>query len=65
MIKGFAPMIREAILTNRMPPSAQNRANPDSTQIVRWGDQTFEEMGLGFFRYRFLGEDEFHRLIRR
>jgi hypothetical protein len=36
--------------------SKQNPANPDPTQPVRWGDQTWEEMGLGFFRYRWMDE---------
>jgi len=37
--------------------STQNPANPDHTQTVRWGDQTWEEMGLGFFRYRWVDEE--------
>jgi hypothetical protein len=37
--------------------SKQNPANPDPTQTVHWGDQTWEEMGLGFFRYRWLDEE--------
>jgi len=37
--------------------SKQNPANPDPTKEVRWGDQTWEEMGLGFFRYRWLDEE--------
>ncbi|HEY5759385.1 MAG TPA: redoxin domain-containing protein [Steroidobacter sp.] len=36
--------------------SKQNAANPDPTQPVRWGDQTFEEMGIGFVRFRYLDE---------
>lgn len=36
--------------------STQNAANPDPKQSVRWGDQTWEEMGLGFFRYRWIDE---------
>jgi peroxiredoxin len=32
--------------------SAQNPANPDPNQTVRWGDQTWEEMNVGWFRYR-------------
>jgi hypothetical protein len=31
--------------------SAGNRANPDPTRTVRWGDQTWEEMMIGFFTY--------------
>jgi hypothetical protein len=37
--------------------SKQNPANPDPTKPVKWGDQTFEEMGIGFFRYRYLDEE--------
>jgi mono/diheme cytochrome c family protein len=29
--------------------SANNKANPDPTADVRWGDQTWEEMMIGFF----------------
>ena len=32
--------------------SALNRANPDPTKDVRWGDQTWDEMNAGFLRYR-------------
>ncbi len=32
--------------------SAQNPANPDPTQVVHWGDQTWEEMNVGWFRFR-------------
>ena len=31
--------------------SAANKANPDPTAAVRWGDQTWEEMMIGFFTY--------------
>ena len=31
--------------------SAANRANPDPKATVRWGDQTWEEMMIGFFTY--------------
>jgi hypothetical protein len=31
--------------------SADNPANPDPTQPVRWGDQTFEEMMIGYVDY--------------
>jgi len=29
--------------------SADNLANPDPTQTVRWGDQTWDEMMIGYF----------------
>jgi hypothetical protein len=31
--------------------SPANRANPDPTAIVRWGDQTWEEMMIGYITY--------------
>ena len=31
--------------------SDENPANPDPTQTVRWGPQTFEEMHLGYLEY--------------
>ena len=31
--------------------STANKANPDATATVRWGDQTWEEMMIGFFTY--------------
>jgi hypothetical protein len=31
--------------------STANRYNPDATATVRWGDQTWEEMMIGFFTY--------------
>ena len=31
--------------------SPANRANPDATATVRWGDQTWEEMMIGFITY--------------
>ena len=29
--------------------SVNNRANPDPSALVRWGDQTWEEMMIGFY----------------
>src|SRR5262249_6400807 len=34
--------------------SADNRNNPDSKIFVRWGDQTWEEMMIGFVDYAIL-----------
>ena len=31
--------------------SAKNKYNPDPTKEVRWGDQTWEEMMIGWFDY--------------
>jgi hypothetical protein len=38
--------------------SAQNPANPDPDKAVRWGDQTWDEMNVGWIRYREAGEDD-------
>lgn len=31
--------------------SLNNKFNPDSTKVVRWGDQTWEEMMIGWYTY--------------
>ncbi|HEY6613871.1 MAG TPA: hypothetical protein VIZ32_05110, partial [Vicinamibacterales bacterium] len=36
--------------------STANRSNPDPTKAVRWGDQTWEEMMIGFFTYTVDGQ---------
>ena len=36
--------------------SVANRDNPDPTATVRWGDQTWEEMMIGFFTYTVEGQ---------
>ncbi len=36
--------------------SAANRSNPDPSKVVRWGDQTWEEMMIGFFTYTVEGQ---------
>jgi hypothetical protein len=33
--------------------SLNNRANPDATKAVKWGDQSWEEMMIGFFNVAF------------
>jgi hypothetical protein len=33
--------------------SLNNRANPDATKAVKWGDQSWEEMMIGFFDVTF------------
>ena len=38
--------------------SAQNPANPDPNKTVHWGDQTWEEMNVGWFRYRAADDDD-------
>lgn len=36
--------------------SAQNKANPDPTRVVPWGQQTWDEMLYGVVRYRYIDE---------
>jgi hypothetical protein len=36
--------------------SPANRSNPDPSKVVRWGDQTWEEMMIGFFTYTAEGQ---------
>ncbi len=36
--------------------SEKNKYNPDPTKAVRWGDQTWEEMMIGWFTYTKAGE---------
>jgi len=38
--------------------SAQNKANPDPTAEVTWGEQSWEEMLFGAMLFRFLTEEE-------
>ena len=38
--------------------SAQNPANPDPNRVVHWGEQTWDEMNVGWVRYRYAEEDE-------
>jgi hypothetical protein len=37
--------------------STANKYNPDPTKDVRWGDQTWEEMMIGWFDYTLVKED--------
>jgi len=38
-------------VTAHFDNSTANRANPDPTAVVRWGDQTWEEMMIGYITY--------------
>lgn len=38
-----------AVLTGSFDNSARNPANPDPKRTVRWGDQSFDEMFLGWY----------------
>jgi hypothetical protein len=37
--------------------SSKNKFNPDPTKEVRWGDQTWEEMMIGWYTYTRAGEE--------
>ncbi len=37
--------------------SSNNKFNPDPTKLVRWGQQTWEEMMIGWFDYTLDGQD--------
>lgn len=37
--------------------SAANKSNPNSNEIVRWGDQTYEEMMIGYFNKTYADDD--------
>ena len=38
--------------------SAKNPNNPDPNKTVRWGEQTWEEMMIGFVDYVYIGEEK-------
>jgi hypothetical protein len=43
--------------------SANNKYNPDPTKEVKWGDQTWQEMMIGWFSYRVPVEPQQARLL--
>ncbi len=45
------PMGSHVRVTGTFDNSENNRANPDPTQTVRWGDQTVDEMLIGYIEY--------------
>ncbi len=46
------PRGTKVVLEMTWDNSAQNPLNPDPNRVVRWGDQTWEEMNVGWLRYR-------------
>jgi hypothetical protein len=38
-------------LTAVFDNSADNKSNPDPSKTVRWGQQTYDEMMIGYFEY--------------
>jgi peroxiredoxin len=54
----FIPAGTRVVLDMSWDNSSQNPANPDPDRIVRWGDQTWEEMNVGWFRFRAADSDD-------
>ena len=46
------PAGTKIVYTQTFDNSVQNKANPDPTKTVTWGEQTWEEMVFGVIRYR-------------
>jgi peroxiredoxin len=47
----FIPQGSRIKISARFDNSDKNPANPDPTQNVRWGQQTYDEMMIGYFEY--------------
>ena len=54
----FIPAGTTLVQTNWWDNSPRNRANPDPSIDVTWGEQSWEEMLFGAFLLRFLDEEE-------
>ena len=54
----FLPAGTRVVMDISWDNSAQNPANPDPAKAVRWGDQTWEEMNVGWFRFRAADDDD-------
>jgi peroxiredoxin len=52
------PAGTKVICTAHFDNSAGNFNNPDPTKVVRWGEQTWEEMMIGFVDYRVLPSEK-------
>ena len=54
----YIPAGTRVVMDMTWDNSSQNPANPDPGKVVRWGDQTWEEMNVGWFRYRAADNDD-------
>lgn len=54
----FLPKGTTLLCTAHFDNSAENLANPDPEQAVRWGDQTWDEMMIGYFSTLPVGHDK-------
>jgi Copper type II ascorbate-dependent monooxygenase, C-terminal domain len=51
------PAGTKIVYTTVFDNSSQNKANPDPTREITWGEQTWDEMVFGVLRYRNVKED--------
>jgi mono/diheme cytochrome c family protein/peroxiredoxin len=56
------PAGSKIITTYYYDNSKRNPGNPDPTKVVRWGEQSFEEMDYTQLEYRWIGETTDHRV---
>jgi hypothetical protein len=54
----FMPAGTRVVLDMTWDNSAQNPRNPNPDKTVYWGDQTWEEMNVGWFRFRAADDDD-------
>lgn len=54
----FLPAGTEIVFRATFDNSANNPFNPDPSSTISWGEQTWQEMFFGFFRYVEAGEGE-------
>ena len=59
------PAGTELVCTAHFDNSEDNLANPDSTKTVRWGDQTWDEMMIGYFAMMRTDQDLTKKAVRR
>ncbi|MDA1372447.1 MAG: redoxin domain-containing protein [Proteobacteria bacterium] len=54
----FLPAGTELVFRGTFDNTAQNPFNPDASETLSWGEQTWQEMFFGFFRYVEAGDSE-------
>ncbi len=54
----FVPAGTEMVFTGTFDNSEMNPFNPDPSQTLTWGEQTWQEMFFGFYRYVEAGDGE-------
>ncbi len=54
----FVPEGTEMVFTGTFDNSEMNPFNPDPSQTLTWGEQTWQEMFFGFYRYVEAGEGD-------